>query len=208
MKKKTTKKIKGHNTLNNVEDFLEEGINEGIYDEESDEFDENFVSPVYNVIPISVDLIHSNDYNPNSVASPEMELLATSILEDGYTQPIVVSEDGDGTYTIVDGFHRYTLAKEHPQINKREKGNVPCVIIKKSLTDRVASTIRHNRARGTHDVSVMSNIVSNLIKSGIGDDWIKRKVGLDSEELLRLKQVSGIAELFKDKEFSKSWVIE
>jgi len=172
--------------------------------------DEIFESPVYNIKRINVDDISANNYNPNSVATEEMKLLKTSIMEDGYTMPITVSPDPDNKdkYIIIDGFHRWTLAKFDEDIRLREKGTVPCTVLNKTLHERIGSTIRMNRARGTHDVSVMANIVSELVQAGLGDDYIRRNLGMEKEEILRLKQVSGLSSLFKDEEFSKSWIVD
>lgn len=160
-------------------------------------------SPVYNVKPVSVDKIRANSYNPNSVASPEMKLLERSIWEDGYTMPIVAyyipEED---MYEIVDGFHRYTVLKTSKRIFDREQGMLPVAVIDKPISDRMASTIRHNRARGTHSIPLMVNIVSDLVQAGMSDAWIMRHIGMDADEILRLKQISGLAALFKDREFS------
>jgi len=165
-------------------------------------------SPVYNVKPVPLEKIRANSYNPNSVAPPEMKLLEKSILEDGYTMPIVcyyiLEED---IYEIVDGFHRYTVMLKNRVIRERENGMMPVVVIDKDISNRIASTIRHNRARGSHDIDLMSSIVSELTKSGMSDAWIMRNIGMDADELLRLKQLTGLAELFKDKQFSKSWEI-
>lgn len=165
-----------------------------------------FKSPVYNVKAVPIEKIHANNYNPNAVAPPEMKLLYKSILEDGYTMPIVCYylEDTD-TYEIVDGFHRYTIMLKHKDIYERENGQMPVVIIDKDISNRMASTIRHNRARGTHDIELMKNIVAELVDAGMSDAWIMRNIGMGAEELLRLKQISGLAALFKDKEFSQSW---
>lgn len=165
-----------------------------------------FISPVYNVKSIEIEKIQANEYNPNSVAIPEMKLLYKSILEDGYTMPIVCYyiEEND-KYEIVDGFHRYTIMKNHKDIYERENGKLPVVVIKKDLSNRMASTIRHNRARGTHSIELMVNIVQNLVESGMSDSWILKNIGMDADELLRLKQISGLQSLFKDKEFSNSW---
>lgn len=160
-------------------------------------------SPVYNVLAVPIEKIQANTYNPNSVASPEMKLLYQSIKEDGYTMPVVCYHNlQNDTYEIVDGFHRYSILKNHKDIFDREKGLLPVVVIDKDEGNRMASTIRHNRARGTHDVTLMSNIVSELVKAGMSDAWILKNIGMDADELLRLKQVSGLAELFKNKEFS------
>lgn len=164
------------------------------------------VSPVYNVKPVPVEKIRANAYNPNAVAPPEMKLLYKSILEDGYTMPIVCYyiEDED-TYEIVDGYHRYTVMMTHKDIYERENGCMPVVVIEKDLSNRMASTIRHNRARGTHSIELMTNIVADLVESGMSDAWIMKNIGMDAEELLRLKQISGLASLFKDKDFSHAW---
>lgn len=165
-----------------------------------------FKSPVYDVKRIPVEKIHANAYNPNSVAPPEMKLLYKSILEDGYTMPIVCyAIPGTDEYEIVDGFHRYTIMKTHKDIYDREEGCLPVVVIDKDISNRMASTIRHNRARGTHSIELMTNIIAELTESGMSDAWIMKNIGMDAEELLRLKQLSGLASLFKDKEFSKSW---
>lgn len=166
----------------------------------------NFKSPVYDVKRIHIDKIRANAYNPNSVAPPEMKLLETSIWEDGYTMPIVcyyIPEED--VYEIVDGYHRYTTMKTSKRIFEREGGYLPLVVIEKDISNRMASTIRHNRARGSHSIELMSNIVSDLVNSGMSDAWILKHIGMDKDELLRLKQITGIAALFKDVEFSKSW---
>lgn len=162
-------------------------------------------SPVYNVKAVPIEKIRANSYNPNSVAPPEMKLLYQSIKEDGYTMPIVcyyLSENDK--YEIVDGFHRYSVMLKHRDIYERENGMMPVVVIEKDVSNRIASTIRHNRARGSHDIDLMTNIVSELTKAGMGDAWIMKHIGMDADEILRLKQLSGLAELFKNKEFSNS----
>lgn len=162
-------------------------------------------SPVYNVIAVPVEKIQANSYNPNSVAPPEMKLLYQSIKEDGYTMPIVCYHLPDADkYEIVDGFHRYMVMMKHRDIYERENGMMPVVVIEKDISNRMASTIRHNRARGSHDIDLMTNIVSELTKAGMGDAWIMKHIGMDADEILRLKQLSGLAELFKNKVFSKS----
>lgn len=161
------------------------------------------MSPVYNVRAVPLEKIRANAYNPNSVAPPEMKLLETSIWEDGYTMPVVCYYLPDeDIYEIVDGFHRYTILKTSKRINERERGLLPVVVIDKPISDRMASTIRHNRARGTHSIDLMVNIVAELTQAGMSDAWIMRHIGMDIDELLRLKQISGIAALFKDREFS------
>lgn len=152
-----------------------------------------------------VEKIRANAYNPNSVAPPEMKLLYQSIKEDGYTMPIVCYYMAESdTYEIVDGFHRYTVMMQHKDIYDREGGMMPVVTIDKPISNRMASTIRHNRARGSHSIELMSNIVAELTKSGMSDAWILKNIGMDADELLRLKQISGLAELFKNKEFSNA----
>ena len=164
------------------------------------------VSPVYNVKAVPLEKIRANSYNPNSVAPPEMALLETSIWEDGYTMPVVCYYLPDvDMYEIVDGFHRYTTLKTSQRIFEREGGMLPVVVIDKDESNRMASTIRHNRARGSHSIDLMSNIVSELVASGMSDAWILKHVGMDKDELLRLKQITGLADLFKDREFSKAF---
>lgn len=164
--------------------------------------------PVDMVLWIKSDLIKANDYNPNRVAPPEMKLLAISIKEDGYTQPIVTYYDAEqALYVVVDGFHRSRVGKEILEIRKRLNEYLPIVVIEKEIGDRMASTIRHNRARGTHNVDLMSNIVAELHQMGKSDNWIAKHLGMDADEVLRLKQITGIADLFKDRSFSQSWEI-
>lgn len=168
-----------------------------------------YKSPVYSVKAVPLDKVKANDYNPNSVAPPEMELLKTSIREDGYTQPVVCYYDKDNDkYIVVDGFHRYRVMRENKDIYERENGCLPVVVIDKELGDRMASTIRHNRARGTHNIELMSNIVAELVEIGKGDAWICKHIGMSPDELLRLKQITGLAALFKDRDFSKSWEVK
>lgn len=161
-------------------------------------------SPVYNIVAIPIEDIQANSYNPNHVAPPEMKLLYESIKEDGYTMPIVVYPLGNGKYEIVDGYHRYTTMLLHRDIYEREGGKLPCSIIDKDKSNRMASTIRHNRARGSHSIELMMNIVSELKKAGMSDAWIMKEIGMDADELLRYKQLSGLAELFRDREFSEA----
>lgn len=163
------------------------------------------ISPVYNVKPVPINKIQANAYNPNAVAPPEMKLLETSILEDGYTMPIVCYYLSDNDkYEIVDGFHRYSVMLRNKKIFERENGMMPVVVIEKDISNRMASTIRHNRARGSHNIELMTSIVSELTKAGMSDAWILKHIGMDADELLRLKQLSGLAELFANKEFSNS----
>jgi len=167
--------------------------------------------PVDFVRWIKSDLVHANDYNPNSVAPPEMELLRLSIDADGYTQPIVSMPDPDGRFEVIDGFHRHRVGKECKDIQTRVQGYLPLVTIRETQadkTDRMASTIRHNRARGKHRVEAMSEIVIELKKRNWSDEKIAKNLGMEPDEVLRLCQISGIADLFADEEFSASWDIE
>lgn len=169
----------------------------------------NFKSPVYNVKSIPMEKVRANSYNPNSVAPPEMELLEISIWEDGYTQPIVTYYiEEEDVYEVVDGFHRYTTMKNSSRIKERENGMLPVVIIDKPIGERMASTIRHNRARGSHNIDLMSNIVSELVEMGKGDRWICQHIGMSIDELLRMKQITGLASLFQNRDFSESWDVE
>lgn len=163
--------------------------------------------PVDNVIWVKADEVYANDYNPNSVAPPEMELLQHSIDHDGFTQPIVTWKTDQG-YEVVDGFHRSRVGKEIESVKTRIKGYLPVVVVNKTNTDRndrIASTVRHNRARGKHSVDGMADIILDLKKRNWSDEKISRELGMDSDEVLRLSQITGLAELFKDREFSKSW---
>jgi ParB-like chromosome segregation protein Spo0J len=153
---------------------------------------------------VPAELVQANDYNPNSVAPPEMNLLRTSIQADGYTQPIVVWEH-DGIFEVVDGFHRHLVGKELGLTH------LPVVVIngdRADRGDRIASTIRHNRARGKHKVGSMSEIVVELSRRNWSEEKIGRELGMDPDEVLRLKQVSGLAELFEDEEFSEAWEVD
>lgn len=165
-----------------------------------------YISPVYNIKRVPIEKIQANTYNPNHVAPPEMKLLYQSIKEDGYTMPIVCYylEDED-KYEIVDGYHRYTTMLKHKDIYDREGGCLPVSIIDKPIEERMASTVRHNRARGEHSVDLMTNIVAELQQAGMSDAWIMKNIGMDADELLRLKQISGLAALFEEEEYSKGW---
>lgn len=166
--------------------------------------------PVDCVQWVRSDEVSANDYNPNSVAPPEMKLLEHSISEDGYTQPIVAWLNGS-TYEVVDGFHRNRVGRESKTIKKRVKGYLPLTIInddRLDRSDRIAATIRHNRARGKHKVEAMSDIVVELKRRNWSDEKIAKNLGMDQDEILRLCQITGLAELFSDQEFSKSWDVE
>jgi len=167
--------------------------------------------PVDCVLWVKASDVHANDYNPNSVAPPEMELLKVSILSDGYTQPIVAMPDENGQFEVIDGFHRNRCGKEDLDIKARVCGYLPIVKIKEDRTDksdRIAATIRHNRARGKHRVDAMSDIVVELKRRNWSDEKISRELGMDQDEILRLCQITGLSELFQDQEFSRSWDIE
>lgn len=163
--------------------------------------------PVDYVEWVPAGTVEANDYNPNAVAPPEMELLRLSIMADGYTQPIVASDE-DGVKRVVDGFHRNRVGKECEDVRDRLKGYVPIVQIRgdrQERPDRIASTIRHNRARGKHQVVRMSEIVLELKRRNWSDNKIGKELGMDPDEVLRLTQISGLADAFKDREFSQSW---
>ncbi|MBO5295682.1 MAG: ParB-like nuclease domain-containing protein [Clostridia bacterium] len=163
-------------------------------------------SPVYGVIAVPIEKIVPNDYNPNVMAPPELKLLYDSILVDGYTMPIVCYYDRDtDRYIIVDGFHRYRVMKDYPDIYEREGGMLPVSVIDKPLSSRMASTVRHNRARGSHDVDLMSNIIRDLHDIGRSDAWISKHLGMDKDEILRLKQITGLAALFREVQFGQAW---
>lgn len=154
--------------------------------------------------------VEANEYNPNSVAPPEMKLLYESILNDGYTMPIVSFKDETIT-RIVDGFHRRETERNNTDISESTFGRVPLTSIRVEQTDssnRMASTIRHNRARGSHSIELMSQIVSELVEMGKGDAWICKHIGMSIDELLRMKQITGLASLFQNKSFSDSWEVE
>jgi ParB-like chromosome segregation protein Spo0J len=172
-------------------------------------YDAEYRSPVYDVRPVPIEKIVANDYNPNAVAPPEMELLETSIMEDGYTQPVVTVYDPENdNYVVVDGFHRFLILKNSATIIEREKGMLPCVVLQKDMSDRMASTIRHNRARGSHNIELMSSIVAELVEMGKGDRWICKHIGMSPDEVLRMKQITGLASLFANKDFADSWDVE
>lgn len=157
--------------------------------------------PVLNVKMVDIDKVVANDYNPNKVAPPEMQLLKHSIEEDGYTQPIVTYYDEENDkYIVVDGFHRYRCAKEYFHLDQ-----IPIVTIDKDIENRMASTIRHNRARGTHQIVDMSYIVRDLAQRGWNDRDISKHLGMELDEIVRLKQITGLKEVFAEHVFSKSW---
>ncbi|MGQ7807323.1 IbrB-like domain-containing protein [Hafnia alvei] len=169
--------------------------------------------PIDCVLWKPIERVVSNDYNPNSVAPPEKRLLYTSLLRDGYTQPIVTSQQSpdDETHVIVDGFHRRELASKRPLLRTRVLGYLPVVMLKENAQEKthlIAATIRHNRARGKHQISAMSDIVRELYHLGWDDEKISEELGMDADEVLRLKQISGLMELFQDREFSEAWTVK
>lgn len=169
--------------------------------------------PVDFVQWVKSDAVHANDYNPNVVAPPEMELLRLSIAADGYTQPIVTMPNGEGESeerTVIDGFHRNRVGKECDDVRKRVHGYLPVVTIRgdrRGRNDRIASTIRHNRARGKHRIDAMSEIVVELKRRNWSDERVAKELGMDPDEVLRLCQLTGLAELFNDSDFSRSWEV-
>jgi len=162
--------------------------------------------PVNRIKWVDINKVSPNDYNPNSVAKKEMGLLYTSILHDGYTQPVVtIYDEVKDKYIIIDGFHRYFTCKSNKDILDRNKGRLPIVVLNKDINDRMASTVRHNRARGMHSVTGMSSMVFNMLENGWEDVDICNELGMSVEELIKLKHITGFSKLFKDKEYSKSW---
>lgn len=166
-------------------------------------------NPVDNVIWVPVSQVEANDYNPNAVAKQEMKLLHTSIAHDGYTQPVVtIWDDSKKKYVIIDGFHRYATMVYSQDLRELNNCMVPIVVLKKDINERMASTIRHNRARGKHSVEGMSNIVLRMLKGGMTDSEICNELGLEPEELVRYKYITGFAKLFENKEYSNAWESE
>jgi ParB-like chromosome segregation protein Spo0J len=163
--------------------------------------------PVDCVQWVAIEEVEANDYNPNSVAAPEMDLLRLSIMADGFTQPIVVNSE-DSKYVVVDGFHRNRVGRECPDVLHRIQGYLPTVQIRGEQSERenrIASTIRHNRARGKHRIDAMSDIVVELKRRNWSDGRIGKELGMDPDEVLRLTQVAGLAEMFAEEDFSTAW---
>ena len=162
--------------------------------------------PIDRVLWVPINKVKANDYNPNSVASVEMKLLYKSIDHYGYTQPIVTVYDPEKkVYVIIDGFHRYFICKSNDDIRERNKGLLPIVVLDKDINDRMASTVRHNRARGKHSIDGMSSMVFQMLENGWQDDEICNELGMEAEELLRLKHITGFSKLFQDMEYKKAW---
>jgi ParB-like chromosome segregation protein Spo0J len=157
------------------------------------------------------DAVEANDYNPNQVAPPEMELLRLSISHDGYTQPVVTFANNNGVREVVDGFHRNRVARECPEVTESLYGFIPAVQIREDASDRsdrIASTIRHNRARGKHQVVKMTDIVLELKRRGWTDGKVSKHLGMDADEVLRLSQIGGLADVFADRDFSMAWEVD
>ena len=167
--------------------------------------------PVDCVLWIKQDDITANDYNPNNVAPPEKRLLSKSLELDGFTQPIVVSENESHHYEIIDGFHRHEIGKSKATLKRQLKGYLPVTCLRKERQekfDRMAATIRHNRARGRHQINAMSEIVRELSLLDWDDEKIGKELGMDSDEVLRLKQINGLLELFADRRYSEGWTVK
>lgn len=167
--------------------------------------------PVDCVLWIAADKVKGNSYNPNNVAPIEKRLLYTSLMQDGYTQPVVACAESMDKYTIVDGYHRYELGTNRPELRKRLHGYLPVVMMntdEHKQSNLMASTIRHNRARGRHQINALAEIVRELANLGWNDDKISHELGMDADEVLRLKQVSGLFELFSNRKFSQAWTVE
>lgn len=165
-----------------------------------------WTDPVDRVIRVPLEKVEPNEYNPNHVASRELSLLYLSIKEDGYTQPVVTYYDAArDRYVIVDGYHRYLVMKYHKDIYDRCGGLLPVVVIEKPLPQRMASTVRHNRARGRHEVTAMASIVYSLLDAGYTEDEVCRELGMSPDEVARLRYVTGFARLFDKAEYRRAW---
>lgn len=164
------------------------------------------MDPVSNVQFVPIEKVEANDYNPNIVAQQELRLLYVSIKQDGYTQPVVTMYDADrDRYVIVDGFHRYLVMKRHEDIREPRGGLLPVVVIDQPINNRMASTIRHNRARGKHNIGGMADVVFRMLDHGWNDEAICSELGMEADELLRLKYITGFAKLFEDVKYRKAW---
>lgn len=163
--------------------------------------------PINNIRWVPIDDVEPNDYNPNSVAKIEMQLLLRSIMHDGYTQPVVTIYDPEKQkYIIVDGFHRYFTMKHNQELQDQCNAHLPIVVINKDINERMAATVRHNRARGKHSVNGMANMVFKMLDNGMSDEAICNELGMEPEELLRLKHITGFSKLFADKDYKKAWI--
>ena len=162
--------------------------------------------PVDRIRWVPIDMVQPNDYNPNSVAKVELGLLYTSILHDGYTQPVVtIWDEAAQKYVIIDGFHRYFTCRNNQDIRDRNHGMLPIVVLDKPINDRMASTVRHNRARGKHSVDGMSNMVFQMLENGWSEAEICAELGMEAEEVLRLKHITGFSKLFENMQYKKAW---
>lgn len=161
--------------------------------------------PVLAVKLVEVENIQGNDYNPNKVAPPEMRLLELSMAKDGITMPVVAAQNDKGHYVVVDGFHRLKVMRKRARKDESEQIYVPVVELNKSIAERIAATVRHNMARGSHQTELSARLVALLKKHNWTDEKVSRELGMDNDEVLRLKQMSGLAEAFRDKAFSQSW---
>ncbi len=162
--------------------------------------------PINEVKWVHIDKVIANDYNPNSVATNEMRLLYMSIKQDGYTQPVVtIYDETQDKYIIVDGFHRHLVMKHYKDIADRTENHLPIVVLKKDINDRMASTVRHNRARGKHSVNGMASMVFQMLDNGWEDARICNELGLEVEEIVRLKHVTGFSKLFENVDYKKAW---
>lgn len=193
-----------------IREELENADNRFSYLNELNEFirsiHPNSHNPVSQVHWVHIDRVQANDYNPNSVAIKELRLLYTSISHDGYTQPVVTIYDSNkDKYIIIDGFHRYFTMKSNKDLLEKNNNYLPIVVLDKDINDRMASTVRHNRARGKHSVDGMSNIVFNMLDNGWTDADVCKEMGMEMEELIRLKHITGFSKLFEDVEYQKAW---
>lgn len=162
--------------------------------------------PIDKVVWVPIEKVVANDYNPNSVAPAEMRLLHTSIQHDGYTQPVVTVYDEDNdVYVVVDGFHRAEVLRRNKDIHEATSGYLPCVVISSDINDRMASTVRHNRARGKHSVAGMSSMVFSMLENGWDDHEVCNELGMEPEELARLKHITGFSKLFSDIDYRRAW---
>lgn len=194
MKKEIQKLLDSGHTINDIKEVLHE----------LSEFKDN---PVDRVIWVDLDKVHSNDYNPNKVAQNEMKLLLNSIENDGYTQPVVtVYDKKQDRYIIVDGFHRYSVMKYNKALREKNKNKLPIVVIDSDIQGRMASTVRHNRARGKHSIFGMSNLVYKMLSEGVSEADICKNLGMEAEELLKIKHTTGYSYLYKDYKYNKGWV--
>lgn len=167
--------------------------------------------PIDCVLWVKQDDITANDYNPNNVAPPEKRLLSKSLELDGFTQPIVVTQNASRHYEIVDGFHRHEIGTNRASLKRQLKGFLPVTCLRQDRQDkhnRMAATIRHNRARGRHQINAISEIVRELVQLGWNDEKIGKELGMDSDEVLRLKQINGLLELFADRRYSEAWTVK